>query len=467
MMKEKIQQLIDKAKSLFKKRPRIVFGIVIVLALSLPFVVNQVLKQQDLRQHASTAPPITIYFGATETTVKVGEYKCIGVIMDTKTNDIGALHFKLNYPGDLIGKYPTSSVSYNFTTVKEVNTYGLYEISIVNPSVNQVTNARADVMKFCFTPLKVGVAKITMSDIQATATKYAEYVPIENSDNIIANITIVDTLTNTSPTPVCTMDTNKPLECSCTQDSQCSSQKCAPISGYPDRSICVPYLTVTPAVSASPPPLTVAPSVWPNPTGDSPTTVPTVTPAPTLTLAPTTTPVPGETNIRLGIILPGIGNGSANLGLNPNPIHPQRVTSVQILDINNSLVKQVSGPMTYNSSSGKYLGVFALGKDFTTGSYNIKIKLDNTLAKIIPVIFQITKGQDANTTVNFSVLTPGDLNGDNTLGIIDWTLMIACIKNETACTEQVRGLADLNDNGTIDELDVQLLQRGFAIRNGD
>jgi hypothetical protein len=64
-------------------------------------------------------------------------------------------------------------------------------------------------------------------------------------------------------------------------------------------------------------------------------------------------------------------------------------------------------------------------------------------------------------------LISGDLNNDNTLGIIDWTYMIACVKNEAACTSAIRGLADLNDNGSVDEIDVQILQRGFALRDGD
>lgn len=189
-------------------------------------------------------------------------------------------------------------------------------------------------------------------------------------------------------------------------------------------------------------------------------------PIPTATLAPTATPIPGDTTLNLKVQLPGIGSGPVNLGLNNTPIHPQRKATIKLFDNTNTAIKTVEGIATYNNSTSNYEGVFSLGPEFATGSYSIKMKLDNALYKSIPGIVQITKGTtNQNSTV--ATLITGDLNADNTLGVFDWTYIIACIKKESSCTNEMKLLSDLNDNGVIDEPDVQILQRGFAIRDGD
>jgi hypothetical protein len=126
--------------------------------------------------------------------------------------------------------------------------------------------------------------------------------------------------------------------------------------------------------------------------------------------------------------------------------------------------------MTYVPQSSSYFGQFPLGTTFPTGVYTAKIKVNNALYRSLVGSMQITGGVTNASTIWTGTprnLISGDLNNDNTLGIIDWTYMIACVKNEAACTSAIRGLADLNDNGSVDEIDVQILQRGFALRDGD
>lgn len=202
--------------------------------------------------------------------------------------------------------------------------------------------------------------------------------------------------------------------------------------------------------------------------GSEPTSSPTLTP--TATLFPTPTLAPNDTAINVNIALPGIGNGASNLGLNATPIHPQRTATLKLYDNTNANVKTVDAVMTYAPQSSSYLGQFPLGATLPTGVYTAKIKVDNTLFRTLIGSMQITSGIANTSTIWTGTprnLISGDLNNDNTLGVIDWTYMIACVKNEAACTTEIRRLADLNDNGAVDEIDVQILQRGFALRDGD
>jgi hypothetical protein len=202
--------------------------------------------------------------------------------------------------------------------------------------------------------------------------------------------------------------------------------------------------------------------------GSEPTTSPTLTP--TATIFPTATLAPNDTAINVNIALPGIGTGAENLGLNATPIHPQRTATLKLYDNTSANIKTVDAIMTYVPQSSSYFGQFPLGTTFPTGVYTAKIKVNNALYRSLVGSMQITGGVTNASTIWTGTprnLISGDLNNDNTLGIIDWTYMIACVKNEAACTSAIRGLADLNDNGSVDEIDVQILQRGFALRDGD
>ena len=122
--------------------------------------------------------------------------------------------------------------------------------------------------------------------------------------------------------------------------------------------------------------------------------------------------------------------------------------------------------LAFNTSTYKFEGAIDLGTGFTTGNYTAKLTLDNTLTKLLPGIITITGGS-ANNAGPHVDLPSGDIDQSNTLGVSDWTDMIACTRDEAACTPDIRALGDLNDDGALDREDVHLLLRGFAVRNGD
>lgn len=429
----KIMSLVEETFALYREHKKpIVLGVLAVLALSIPIVVAQVLKQQDLRQHAAAGDPVTLSLSPASASKNINDEFDVQLLINTNTNDISAIDGYLKYDDtklQLMSK--TAGVPYTeidgTLTDYSPSTGGhtkVQEIILYNQTATLVTGPDQIAATFHFKAIANGVAGMYFGTIDSSktlkiaASSFTGNVPIANaSGQPIADITIG---TNTTPTDI------SPTTIPTTVQGGTN----APTATQP------------------------------------PSATPSVTWGPTATSVPTITIAPGDTSITFRVSLPGIGQGSPNLGLNGTPLHPQREAKVHILNSNNEIVKTIGGMMTYDQSGSFYKNAFPLGSDFPSGTYSVKLRFANTLFKTIPGIIQITSGQNS-IIQSLSTLISGDLNGDNTLGIIDWTLMISCIKHETACTEQVRGLADLNDNGTIDELDVQLLQRGFAIRNGD
>lgn len=411
---------MEKIKNLFNNHKRITLVVVVLLALTLPFAVNLVMQRQDLQQGAQAAPAISFVLPPDYDNIAVGATGLADIAFTTSTNDVGSVSLVMKYdPAFLqvnVKSFPT-----NLQPFVNTNTNGTINLTLLNPTNNPVTGQGLILAQIEVKTLKAGSTTITVSDFKATATGQDSYLPVSNPNGTYTmkfNI-------GTSPSPSTTVSNTTP--------------------------------TVTQATT---------PTNSPTPTA-SPTPTPTPTPIPTATLAPTATPVPGSSVLNLKIQLPGIGNGATNLGLNSTPIRPQRLGTVEILTAQNVASMTANGTFTYNSSTSVYEGQFSLGNNLPSSAYNVRVKIDNTLKKVLPGQIQINAGQTANQTVPPVSLISGDLNNDNTLGIIDWTFMIACIKNESACTSSVRSLADLNDNGSIDERDVQILQRGFAIRDGD
>jgi hypothetical protein len=418
---------MKQVKSFIKSRQKLVIAVVIILALALPFIVNQVLKQQDIRQRADTANPVTMTLSPTTKTVDINETFDVILTSDTNGNDISALEGYLTFSSNVLNLTEVVG-GQNYTVVANTSDQNS-SIVIYNNSAQPSMGPNVTIATFRFKAVAAGSSEVKFGSkgvdrpLRIAASGSSTNIPLSSAGEPKGNYTVS---TNVSPTR--------------NQDQP-------------------PTPTFTPIPTNHP--TTIPGTITPT---NSPT--PTSTPVPTATLAPTATPIPGDTTLSLKVQLPGIGNGPVNLGLNSTPIHPQRETTVEIFDNTNTKVKTVNGIMTYNNSSSNYEGTFSLGPDFSTGSYSVKVKLTNTLLKLIPGIVQITKGA-SNQSSSTSTLITGDLNNDNTLGVFDWTFMIACVKNESSCTADIEGDADLNDNGSIDELDVQILQRGFAIRDGD
>ncbi len=189
-------------------------------------------------------------------------------------------------------------------------------------------------------------------------------------------------------------------------------------------------------------------------------------------LTPSPTPQITGTRLDMKIFLHGIGKGGDNVSPNIpnseniNPLHPIRDFNVTIYDTQNRLVASPNSTLTYNVIDGNFIGTIGVKDQLASGTYSIKIKSPGYLNKRISST-QINSGQ-ANTLPAAS-LVAGDINGDNKLNTLDYSLFQACFQptGKAFCTSDIRRLGDLNDDGAINVIDLNIFLREAAVREGD
>lgn len=241
-----------------------------------------------------------------------------------------------------------------------------------------------------------------------------------------------------------------------------------------------PTKTPTPTVGALTP-TTAAPTATktPTPTPTSvPTGVPTATNTPTPTAqatntpAPTATPVPGATKFALDLLLHGLGNGGDNVNPNGqgnfNLLHPQRDVTVEIYNSQNQLISTKQGMVNFDHTSGSFKGDIDMGSSVTSGIYIVKVKLDQFLRTSIPGIQTIVA--DSTNDLATTSLISGDINGDNSLNILDYNILMGCYSDflpPVSCNDANKELADLTDDGYVNQFDYNLFLRELTNREGN
>lgn len=227
-------------------------------------------------------------------------------------------------------------------------------------------------------------------------------------------------------------------------------------TSVPPTATTIPTATSTPVPSATP--TSVPPTS--TPTSVPPTATPTPTPIP-----PTPTSVPvGNTTFSFNILLHGIGQGgdSANPagGGNPNPLHPQRELTVEVLNDQNQLVLTKKGIISFGSTAGNFTGTIDMGTTLTSGTYTIKVKANQFLRRIIPGMQNITAG--ALNQLAQATLINGDIDNSNSLSILDYNILIGCYSDfllPVSCTPENKIRADIDDDGAVNQYDYNLFLR--------
>ncbi len=200
----------------------------------------------------------------------------------------------------------------------------------------------------------------------------------------------------------------------------------------------------------------------------TPTNVPTSTPTPIVTAAPLETVLKFSTVKLHGI---GIGGDNTNPTItgNTNPVTQTRVLIVELYDSTGTLVKTVQGNIVYSATQGYFLGDIKLDSSITEGNYLIKIKTDKYLRRQLSKIIEIKKG----TIIEMpeATLVVGDSNGDGTLSILDYNIILDCYSDFLApknCADPAKKLkADLSDDGKVNHDDHTLFLRELSVVTGD
>jgi hypothetical protein len=208
----------------------------------------------------------------------------------------------------------------------------------------------------------------------------------------------------------------------------------------------------------------------------SPTRPPTIIPSPTLPVAtstpvPTVTVAPGNTAVSLNLLLHGIGKGgdsaNPNSGGNPSPRRTQRNVTVEVYNSQNQLILTKQGNVSFGAANGNFTGQVDLGTTIATGVYSVKVKTTQFLNTLVPGIQSLTQG-----TVNqlpATVLVNGDIDGNNTLNILDYNILMGCYSDflpAPSCSTTNKPLADLDDDGDVNQYDYNLFLREITNRAG-
>jgi M6 family metalloprotease-like protein len=200
---------------------------------------------------------------------------------------------------------------------------------------------------------------------------------------------------------------------------------------------------------------------------------------------PTHTPAPSSGNeadstiLTFSILLHGIG--SAGDGANPNnsesnkmPLTKRKSLDVELL---NNTTKIISKRVTliYNNGMGGYTGKLDLGKSFPSGTYTLKLKSSKYLQEVISNMKLISLKNNQLPTLK---LTTGDINGDNIINALDYSMLLDCgygvphplsninsesvFRMEKCQSHRSASNVDLDDNGIIDSRDYNLFLRELS-----
>lgn len=245
----------------------------------------------------------------------------------------------------------------------------------------------------------------------------------------------------------------------------------------PHQSMMKGYkIIVLPAAEAPTPLPTVTPTLAPeSPTPTSPppkeSLLPTDISQPTTPPAVVVEPSDG-TSVAVTLQLHGIG--SAGDSINPNdassnksPREPERLIALIILDSAGQQVQEPSGKVTYDQVTGDFKGIVELGSNFTPGTYTIKVRMKKYLTKKLVENFAIQSG---TSILPVAALVVGDIDSNNMLDAQDYNALLACFTEDVTikkCEVNQQLKSDLNDDGAINTLDANLLQREFVVGKGD
>jgi len=217
----------------------------------------------------------------------------------------------------------------------------------------------------------------------------------------------------------------------------------------------------------------------------TPTSTPTLTPIPTVTtspltptdtLTPTPTPGPNQIGLSFNILLDGIGaagdqvNPQANSLSNKTPSTTAISPRVFVYNSGSAItpVNTSTQNFTYNPSSGKYEGIASLGTAETpTDQYIIKVLVNKYLRKSFPGIISLNDNAVGNISLPDITLVSGDVDGDNALTINDYSTILDCMNSGPSYTTGIAAQADLNEDGVVDDKDLNLFLREYSVEKGD
>jgi hypothetical protein len=204
------------------------------------------------------------------------------------------------------------------------------------------------------------------------------------------------------------------------------------------------------------------------------TPIPTRTPTPPVRVTPTPTPGANDTVIFMNVGLHGIGSSGDSVNArgdlsNKHPLHFAPPFKVNLYSSSGSLVKQATGLLVYDKTSGTFRGGINMGSSVPAGSYVVKVVSQNRLIKRVPGILQMQTA--SKVTAPAFAMVSGDINGDNVLNILDYNLLMNCYTDIGPASENCKKTSsinpDINEDDFINFGDYNLFVREVSVQHGD
>lgn len=179
---------------------------------------------------------------------------------------------------------------------------------------------------------------------------------------------------------------------------------------------------------------------------------------------PDAPPAPTGTTSGLTVSLQGIGP-------NAQIVDQERTATIKIFDNTkpfDAATYTASDTLTYDSSSGKFVNPkFNFGM-IPDGEYQMVIQIDTYLDEQLSnpegKIFTVNSAGALNVSpvkMKAGDLAPGP-KGDNHVNIIDYNAIIGCMNGAPAGACLNKKYADLNNDGIVDQKDLDLLLLNFG-----
>lgn len=381
---------------------------------------------------------------------------------------------------------------------------------MINPGTNLPSTVKLEMQ---FDPTKFQTNGSSSFVVNSAAFPSTLEGPIVTANSVLVSLSIgsdatkaITTTTKVGTLTLTTIGATTTAPTSVTFGSKSQVLSLAPNDNASENvlSTSIPaYISILPTASATPTTIPPSPTATPSPTptiAPTATSVPTPTKTPTPTIAPTATTVPsiaintsptavptatvvpsptptapaGTTTLALDILLHGIGNSGDNSNptdsslSNKLPNHTARNVSVGLYDLSNQLIASPTGTVVYDPTTGSFKGIVVLASSVPSGNYTVKTKEDTHLRRLVPGILTITKQQ--TNPVPVVTLVAGDITGDNTVDIRDYNILIGCYGDllpPVDCTDANKVLADLNDDGPVNQVDYNFFLREIAVQAGN
>jgi hypothetical protein len=429
-------------------KKQLLIGTLLLVVAAIPTTLILTQKPQETRSRASAST--TLYYTPTTSVSapvqkNTGETVSFDVMINPGSNLPSLVKLELNYDSTKFqpGATPFAANTSAFPTIVEgpVLQDGKVLISLsIGP----------DSTKAIQTVTRVGTLTLTTKSVttgtQPSAVTFgsrSQVLSLSQSDEATENV-----LSTTNPAYVIIQEPTTPTIA-------------ATATPIPTATI-APTATIIPTAILSP---TIEPTIVA-------TTVPSLDPTETPQPTPTFTPL--ATKLAFSVSLHGIGNSGDNANptlsnlSNKQPQFPSRNVIITIYNDTNQLALTKPGIITYNDASGTFNGTIDMGTTLTEGDYTVRIKEATHLRRLIPGIVHL-KPDSANNLTPVALVT-GDVNGDNTINILDYNLLVDCYSDllpAVSCTPENKIKTDLNDNGDVNQFDYNLFLREVTVQSGN